>query len=185
MKSSQRGVTLVEIIVVVAITGLIAGLGIAKLLTFQKIRKLDGEARALYGAMVHARAQVLKKDRAYLMKFITSGTNRYEVYEDADADGVADAGEIVSRQNLAAQVSFGSPSGGPASGPGGTGNPLSKVEGNWTTAMLFDRDRAVTINTGTLYMQASSINRRVYCIRMPAGTRQLQLWRWDGTWVAI
>jgi type II secretory pathway pseudopilin PulG len=185
MKSSRSGFTLIETLVIVVVAGVLAGAGIAKFSSLMKIKKLDGEARALYAAIAYTHAQVLKKDVACLIVFNVPG-NAYSVYEDRDADGVADAAELVSTNTLPSPVTFGSASSGPTSGPNATGLPASKVEGGWAAKMLLDRDRAATINAGSVYLYATSVKTKTYCIRMPAGSRKLEFWRWDGSlWIAL
>jgi Tfp pilus assembly protein FimT len=171
--------------VIIVVAGILAGAAVARFSAMLKMKKLDGETRALYSAIAFTRSQVLKKDYAYLMVF-DAAHNSYSVYEDRNANRAADAGELVSTQALASQVAFGIPSsGGPAAGPGGTGVPSAKVEG-WTPVMLFDRDRAATVDKGSVYLCAPSVKTRTYCIRMPAASRNLELWRWDGSrWLAL
>lgn len=180
MKGSRSGFTLIETLIIVVVAGVLAAFGIAKMTNMMRTKKLDGEARALYAAIAYTHAQVLKKDVACLIVF-DAANNAWSVYEDRDADGVADAGEKVSTTTLASQVAFGAGPSGPSTGPGGTGLPASKVEGTWAAKILLDRDRGASISAGSVYLCAPSVKAKTFCIRMPAGSRKLEFWRWDGS----
>jgi prepilin-type N-terminal cleavage/methylation domain-containing protein len=184
MKNPQSGFSMVETIAVVVITGIIATMAVTKLSGMARMRKLDGEARLLLGEINRTHARVLKKDLACLIKF-TPASRIYQVYEDVNANGVADAAELVISDTLGSGVVFGPAVSGPTVGPNATGSPAAKVEGAWAASMLLDRDRAATINTGSVYLSVTNVKAKTYCIRMSAGNRNLEIWRWDGSaWTA-
>lgn len=176
---------MVEVVVGVVLLGLLGALGLFKLSNLQKMKRLDEEGRALFSAVAHARSLALKKDLVCLLKFDLAA-NSYGVFEDRNGNGIAEASERIALRALPFQIAFGSPRGGPAAGPGGTGVPALKAEGGWRTQMSLRNDRSAGMNDGSLYLQNTALDRRTICLRKRAASLQLELWSWDGKrWNAL
>lgn len=179
------GFTFIEVLIAVAILGIVAALGIFKLSAFHKARELEEEGRALFSSVANARALALKRDRTCFLKF-DPASNSYGVYEDVNGNGNAEASERVSSHAFPVRIAFGGAKGGPARGPGGSGNPALKIEAAWRNLMVLGTDRAAGVNEGSLYLRSNSLDKRTVCIRKSAGTLQLELWSWDGSrWNAL
>jgi prepilin-type N-terminal cleavage/methylation domain-containing protein len=179
------GFTLIEMMVAVSVVGLLAGLAVSKWSAFQRSKALDAEANAFTAVLADARSRVMKKDMPHLIALDADGSG-YALYEDRDADKVADPDERISGHRLPSTVNFGAPSLGGQKGPGGAGSPASSTEGGWAANLYLDADRLATLNEGSLYLSAPGLKNRAVCIRKAAGARQAQVWRWDGSrWTAM
>lgn len=175
---SQAGFTIVEILAGITIIGVIAAMGVARYSAFQKGRQLDAEARAFTATLARARSLVLKKDMPHLIVLDGEG---YALYEDRDRDRTADDGEQVSGHRLPRAVAFGAPASGAESGPNGAGQPALRVEGAWSGNLYLDADRMASLNDGSIYLSVPGLQDRAVCIRKSPGSRQAEIWRWDGT----
>jgi prepilin-type N-terminal cleavage/methylation domain-containing protein len=179
------GFTFLEVLIAVAILGIVAALGMFRLSAFHKAKELEEEGRALFSSVANARALALKRDRICFLK-LDPASNSYGVYEDLNGNGAAEASEKVSDHAFPARIGFGSPQGGPARGPGGSGDPALKIEAAWRNLMVLGTDRVAGVNEGSLYLRSNGLDERTVCIRKSAGTLQLEMWSWDGTrWNAL
>ncbi|WP_224981727.1 pilus assembly FimT family protein [Geomonas agri] len=72
-----RGLSLVEMMVVIAITATLASIGAISFQKYQKSYRIDAQTRLLFAEMLKARTQAIYQHRGTRVKFYP---NRFEVY---------------------------------------------------------------------------------------------------------
>ncbi len=92
--TNKKGFTLVEVMVVVAILGIIAAIGTTGLLRSLPAMRLKSAARDIFSASMQAKAEAVRRGENVTILFDTAN-NRYLMFLDSDNDEVVDAGETV------------------------------------------------------------------------------------------
>lgn len=89
-KTGQRGFTLIEVIIVVAIIGILAGVALPVLLNSLPNMRLRGAARDVYSIMMQAKTEALRRGENVTLLFVSPG-NTYTMFLDngAGVGGVA------------------------------------------------------------------------------------------------
>ena len=95
---NRNGFSLVELMVVVAIVGIIAGLGTPVLLSMKAKSLVRADARDVYSTFRHAQAEAVKRSASVCVIFDQPSTGEYKVFLDNGAGALAsnavqDAGE--------------------------------------------------------------------------------------------
>ena len=90
-KAGSAGFTLVEILIAVAIAGILTVLAISAFEGFNEKYRVEGETKQLFADLMDARGRAMQRNRAV---FVQIGANRYNTYEDTDpapdGDGLLD-----------------------------------------------------------------------------------------------
>ena len=81
----QQGFTLAEVIMVLAIIGILAAIAIPNFLSWLPNMRLKAAARDLYSSMQKARAEAIKTNRSHAIVFDTAN-NRYVLCSSPGAD---------------------------------------------------------------------------------------------------
>ena len=108
LHSKQSGVTLIEMMVVIAIMAIFAGIAIPNYLSWLPKSRLNGAARQVMGDLMAARMKAVKLNHSVKVFFYSN--YQYKICDDADNNGtVADGeGDVQLRdiQNAYADVTF-------------------------------------------------------------------------------
>lgn len=132
----DTGFTLIEMLVVVAIIGIIAVLGIPALIHSLYRAKVEGAAEQVSVLAQRARLEAIKRNRQTMLRADTA-RNEVTVFVDANENRVRDADEdLLGRFTLPALVSFRGATGGDANdaldilGFGGDLGPVFEPNGS-------------------------------------------------------
>jgi len=93
MKNS-KGFTLIEVIIVVAIIGIMTAISIPAISGWLPNYRLKAAARALYGAAMKAKGEAVKRNANCALIF-NQGANVYMVFVDSNENCEFDTGETV------------------------------------------------------------------------------------------
>jgi type IV fimbrial biogenesis protein FimT len=104
--AAQRGVTLMEVMIVVGIVGVLLAFAVPSFQEFVARNRLDGAAQELLTSLQLARSEATRRGAQVTMRLSgTAGSkdwgSGWTMFVDADADGVLDTGEEVIRQGMA------------------------------------------------------------------------------------
>jgi len=94
--ASQAGVTLAELLVVLAIIAVVAGMSIPSLSRTIENAQLKGATQSLATVYQQARILATKDNTSYEVLIAPAGPSAAQAYIDLDGDGICDAGDPVT-----------------------------------------------------------------------------------------
>ncbi len=90
-KAGGAGFTLVEVLIAVAIAGILTVLAISAFEGLSEKYRVEGETKQLYADLMDARGRAMQRNRAVFVQIGASGYNTYEDTDPApDGDGALD-----------------------------------------------------------------------------------------------
>lgn len=94
----QRGVTLMEVMVVLAIVAIVLALGVPGFREFVARNRLDGTAQDLLASLQYARSEAMRRGAQVTVRLAGAAGSRnwgggWAMFADADRDGVLDESE--------------------------------------------------------------------------------------------
>ncbi|PLY01229.1 MAG: hypothetical protein C0623_05660 [Desulfuromonas sp.] len=96
--ADERGFSLIELMVVVAILAAVVAISAPNLKTWQDHSRVNSDARNVLGILQHARIEAVKRNEFVSVVFTNNNTDGenvadYRIFVDKDADRTFDAGE--------------------------------------------------------------------------------------------
>lgn len=128
-KIRTSGFTLIEMMIVIAVAAVIAAIAIPSFMSMLPGMRLNGAARQVMTDLMAARMDAVKQNNKFRIFFNSPGTNQYQVLDDNNNNGVADAGEAITTKNIQdnySDVTFSSTN-DPIFSPKGTATSLPTI----------------------------------------------------------
>ncbi|GIW52590.1 MAG: hypothetical protein KatS3mg081_1945 [Gemmatimonadales bacterium] len=187
MIQSRRGFTLIEILIVLAMIGIVAAIAVPRIdLTRYRV---DSAMQGIGTTMLVAQRLAVTRQHDVIVRFDVPGAALI-VHEDADNDGAVDSGERVRRFPLGEHIVFGR-AGAPAGPIPGSGNEVTftrTVDG--MPAVVFHRNGSAS-EAGGFYLTSKRAvlnpghETDTRAIEVERGTGRVSWYRYTsgGTWV--
>ena len=102
MKQRNGGFTLIEMMVALAIGGILTVMAVPNFNEMREGYRLRAATYEVFAALQRARSEAVKRNNDYRFSLVNQTT--YRLHDDADNDGVVDAGETVTQKNVTSQV---------------------------------------------------------------------------------
>jgi|LGVE01.1.fsa_nt_gb type IV fimbrial biogenesis protein FimT len=137
--NTKSGFTLIEMMIVIAIMAVFAGIATPNFLSYMPKYRLNGAARQVMGDLMAARMNAVSQNNEFRIFFLANG-HEYMILDDDNNNGTADTGEWTETkdiQNEYHDVTIGS-NNDPIFSPRGTAT-------NWPTITLTNPSGSKTI----------------------------------------
>jgi len=89
----KYGFTLLEMMIVVAIMGILSAIAVPNLKTYMAQRRLNGAVRQVFGDLMAARQRAITENRSIGVEFTSDHV--YRIFADTDNDGIRDSDEAI------------------------------------------------------------------------------------------
>jgi len=198
---NQRGLTLIELMVVVAIIGILSGVATVSHLSHLPHKRLMGAVNEVMSDMRYARAQAAREGKHYMVCFYpgtsTMSVARVDVLPLINQTCTAAGATIIHTDNLAARFPGVTYSVGDATRvcPGATRNlnaGFMAVNFGWGRAVFNDKGSSITLvggnaldNTGAVYLtNRDGTKPETFCVRVLGAVGTVRVFQWlGGAWV--
>lgn len=93
----KKGFSLLELLIVMAILGILVAIGIPSMSGFVRKGRIENQTKRVYSDLMGVRTMAMNRNMTHFVRF---GVNPYGVFADSDGDGVYDNGgdaQVLSR----------------------------------------------------------------------------------------
>jgi len=179
---SREGFTLVEIIMVVAVMGILVSVAAPNFSKWVEKHQINGEAQKVYFDLMLARTSAVKNNSLVRVAFDTTA-HTYTIHGDLNNDGIQDAGEAVKTGTLENNVQFAKTPATPNPDGNAVALPVSFGAGGAQTVIFDSRGQAD--NSGSVFLLHTSdiaavSSDRARCVTVLAATGGVDYWTYDG-----
>jgi len=105
LHSKQLGFTLIEMMIVIAILGIFAGIAMPNFLSYLPKHRLNGAARQGMGDLMWARMQAVSQNNEFKVFFDPNNNREYQILDDDNNNGTIDAGEWTQTKDIQQEYS--------------------------------------------------------------------------------
>ncbi len=178
---NDRGMTLVELIVVMIIVGLLIAVAIPNFSAWRKNYQIRAESERVYMDLILARSTAIKNNNDVIVTF-NEANDSYTILDDTNNNGSADSGESLKTVSLENLVEFGF-----------YGSSIQDMENNTVNQsvsmgpsdiVVFNEKGQANIS-GSLYLihkdDASTTNDQLRGISVVQGTGAAELWKYNSS----
>ena len=111
--NKQSGFTLIEMMIVIAILAVFAGIAVPNFLSYMPKHRLNGAARQVMGDLMAARMKAVKENNRFRVFFpgntlgdgLGLSNNQYKILDDDNNDDNEDPGEWTNTKNIQSEYS--------------------------------------------------------------------------------
>ncbi len=176
----KRGITIIELVMVMIIIGLIAAMSVPRI--NMSGYKSDASARAVRGALQVAQRSAITRQSNIVVSFDLA-TRRLRVFEDANDNGVVDAGERVTYVPLEEGSQFAAPPmgtvSGAAAGAAVVGTALRTIGG--LTSIVMRRDGSASSDVEVYLTVRTAVYTEYRAVVLVPSTGSADLYRYTGS----
>jgi len=99
-RSDRKGFTLLELMIVIAIMGIMAAIAAPSYIEYMAVRRLSGAARMVMSDLMRARQNSVNQNNNF--RVIFNSTHQYDILDDDNGNGSPDAGELTESRDIQA-----------------------------------------------------------------------------------
>lgn len=179
--TNSRGMTLTELITVMAIISILAAIGVPQFNNWIHKYRLEGQVNKLYFDLMAAKSQAIRFNHNMVVTF-NAGNHTYKIHSDKDNDGVEDTGENVKTVILENGARFGT-NGGLATDVWGNSMGGAVNMSNGGSSVTFD-SRGQANTSGAVYLMpdvdlSTTMTDRARAIKIVQTTGNIEVMRYD------
>ncbi len=177
----QKGFTLIETIMVLAVLGIIMAIATPSFSKWKEKHQINGQAQKVYFDLMLARTSAVKNNNIVRVTFNTT-SHTYTIHDDTNDDGIQDSGETVKSAALENDINFAYNTG------------IIDIDENTVTAPAsFGGSQTVTFDSrgqasasGSVFLLhtndiANTSNDRARSISVLQATGAVDYWTYDGS----
>lgn len=174
----QKGFTLIEMVVTMAIVGIVTAIAIPNFSKWKEKHQINGQAQKVYFDLMLARTTAVKSNNDVRVTFDTTA-HTYKIHEDSNSDGSEDADENVKNAILENNVQFAYNTG------------ITDTDGNNVTApvtfgatLVFDSKGQASSSGSVLLLHTNDIgitDDRARLISVLQATGSVDYWQYSAT----